>query len=317
MRFLYVTVSAAAAVLLGCGANATAAQAPGAPAAPSTEPYAFPAWETATEATDLARYSTREEYERAVADARFALYTVRYPSDGLEVVAYAYLPRAAGPPLPTIVFNRGSWVRGDVAPELLPTFHRLALEGFAVVAPMYRGSAGAEGRDEMGGADLADLMNVAGVVGGLPRADTDRLFLYGESRGGMMVLQAIRDRFPARAAATFGAFTDLGRMLDDPRWAAAAEQIWPDFAERREEIVERRSALAWADRLRVPLLLMHGGDDESVDPSHALDLARRLHALDRPFGLIVFAGDDHVLTENRLERDRQAAAFFRSRLGER
>ena len=72
---------------------------------------------------------------------------------------------------------------------------------------MYRGSEGAPGRDEMGGADLADLMNIRAVIASLPYADATNTFLYGESRGGMMVLQALRDGFEARAAATVGAFT--------------------------------------------------------------------------------------------------------------
>ena len=101
--------------------------------------------------------------------------------------------------------------------------HRLADAGFVVVAPMYRGSEGAPGRDEMGGADLADLMNIRAVIASLPYADATNTFLYGESRGGMMVLQALRDGFEARAAATIGTFTDLDAYLkEDPQVAAIA-----------------------------------------------------------------------------------------------
>ena len=55
-------------------------------------------------------------------------------------------------------------MRQNAARELLVPFHRLADAGFVIVAPMYRGSEGAPGRDEMGGADLADLMNVRPVI---------------------------------------------------------------------------------------------------------------------------------------------------------
>ena len=80
---------------------------------------------------------------------------------------------------------------------------------FVVVAPLYRGSLGAEGKDELGGGDLLDLMNVTKLLAHLPYADTRNVFLYGESRGGVMTFMAIRDGFPANAAATFGAFTDM------------------------------------------------------------------------------------------------------------
>ncbi len=59
-----------------------------------------------------------------------------------------YRPSETRDRLPVIVYNRGSYVRQNAAPELLVTFHRLVDAGFLVVAPMYRGSEGAPGRDE-------------------------------------------------------------------------------------------------------------------------------------------------------------------------
>jgi acetyl esterase/lipase len=175
------------------------------------------------------RVSAEADYEQARADTRFQLFRVTYMSDGLPVIAFIYRAAANDTKSPVIVFNRGSWVRQNAAPELVVTFHRLASGGFAIVAPMYRGSEGAPGRDELGGADLADLLNIRTVAAALPYADPSNLFLYGESRGGMMVLQALRDGFPAGAAATVGAFTDLDQAArDDPESAAMSPQIWPD-----------------------------------------------------------------------------------------
>jgi dipeptidyl aminopeptidase/acylaminoacyl peptidase len=280
----------------------------------SVTPYPLPTWEKAVEATDVEKYADRSEYEGAAADASFVLEKISYAAtNGPRVFAYGYRP-ASGARRPTIVFNRGSWIRGDIGPELLPMLHRLAREGFAVIAPLYRGSGGAEGKDEMGGEELADLMAVPGLAASLPWMSPDYLFLYGESRGGMMVLQALRDGFPARAAAVFGAFTDLDAMLADPKWAEAARSIWPDLAANRAAIVRRRSAVAWPEAISAPLLIMHGGADGAVSPLQSLDLATRLQMLGKPYGLIVFEGDGHTLNANRVERDRQAAGWFRKRL---
>jgi len=61
-----------------------------------------------------------------------------------------------------IVYNRGSFTRpSGFAGEMLVMANRYGQAGFIVVAPHYRGSNGWLGRDEMGGADLADLMNIA------------------------------------------------------------------------------------------------------------------------------------------------------------
>jgi len=273
--------------------------------------YAFPGWEDAVKLTDVEKYSTKDEYI-AACDSRYALEKVRYRSDGLAVIAYFYRPRKTEETKrPVIVFNRGSYIKGDIALELLPMFHRLAEAGFAVVAPMYRGSDGGEGRDEMGGSDLNDLLNIMPVLSQLGSLDTRNVFLYGESRGGMMVFQAIRDGFPARAAATVGAFTDLGEITSSGPGAATAKQIFPDFEERREEIISRRSALRWPERLGIPLLLMHGSADRDVPPSQTLQLAAQLAKTQKEFGVFVFPGGDHRLQQRRVERDRQAVEFFR------
>jgi dipeptidyl aminopeptidase/acylaminoacyl peptidase len=274
-------------------------------------PYAFAAYDSVP---SLVRLFPREEYDEAVGDQRFRMERVVYASGGLKVVAYAYSPaRRPSEPPPVIVFNRGGYVRGDIGAELAPMFRRLALAGFAVVAPLYRGSDGGEGRDEMGGADLADLMNVRPLVVRLGIADTTRFYLYGESRGGTMVFQALRDGFRARAAAVFGAFTDFDSLVasDPDRYARVCPAIWPDFAQRREEIATRRSALRWAERLGAPLLLLHGGADGDVDPALTLRLAERLQRLGREYELHVYAGDGHALKRNRADRDERVADWFR------
>jgi hypothetical protein len=61
-----------------------------------------------------------------------------------------------------------------------------------------------------------------------------------------MVFQAIRDDFPARAAATFGAFTDPAEMRSSQAGLAMGPAIRPDFEERRDEMVVRRPAVRWS-----------------------------------------------------------------------
>lgn len=281
----------------------------------SEESYTFPPYESApgyVPGETVGRYWSEESYRAATQDAGFELRKIRYESAGLSVVAYTYAPRdPQDAALPTVVFNRGSFVVGDQAPVLAPLFHRLATRGFAVVAPMLRGSDGGEGTDEMGGEDVADLMNVVPLVAALDFVDAKNLFLLGESRGGMMTFQALRNGFPARAAATYGAFTDLGRLIDsDPRFRALASGIWPDYSREPGPILERRSALRWADDLGKPLLLLHGGRDESIPPTHSLELALKLEEAGLPYEIHVYAGDGHLLLENKEESLDRIAAWF-------
>src|SRR5215210_6160913 len=173
---------------------------------------------------DLDQTATRAAYDSARADHNFVLERVKYRSDGLSVVAYVYRPVRNGlPRRPAIIYSRGSFIAGDLAPALASMFHRLALQGFTIVAPQYRGSDGGEGRDEMGGADVNDVLNAVRLAAQIPGIDSSQIFLYGESRGGMMTYQAIRARAPVKAAAVVGAFTDLDSLLtNDPRSRGAA-----------------------------------------------------------------------------------------------
>jgi dipeptidyl aminopeptidase/acylaminoacyl peptidase len=261
-------------------------------------------------------YASPEEFEAALRDTRFRLTRVSYESGGLTVFAYVYAPaKAPKAKLPVIVFNRGSYVWKEFAGEYLTMFHRLASAGFLVVAPMYRGSGGAPGRDEMGGADLDDLLNTVSLIRRLPAADPEAVFMYGESRGGMMTYQAIRERYPMRAAAVIGGFTDL-RPLADPggRFATIAKEIFPDYAERRDEIARRRSAVDFAARLDTPVLIMHGGADGAVEPFHALTLAAKLQELGKSYQLIIRAGEDHHLSHWQAGRDAAAVEWFRQHM---
>jgi dipeptidyl aminopeptidase/acylaminoacyl peptidase len=212
-----------------------------------------------------------------------------------------------------VVFNRGSYTREDFSPEVLMPGRRLAIEGFLVIAPMLRGSGGAEGHDEMGGDDLDDVFNIEAVLRELGYADTDRMFLYGESRGGIMSLMAAKKGFPARAVATWGAITDMGdymREAGDPLRELAL-QIWPDFPARETEILEARSALSWPERIRLPVLIMNGAADESVPPRHAMRLALALEAIGAPYELKIFLGEGHLATARAAEREADVVRWFR------
>ena len=276
----------------------------------SADPVTLPAYDSIK---GINRYATQAEYESAANDRRYELRKVSYRSNDIDVFAYVYSPRKSTTKLPVIVYNRGSFVRDEFAGELIASFHRLADAGFIVVAPMYRQSGGAGGRDEMGGADVDDLLNVTSVIAGIDGADASNVFLYGESRGGMMVYQAIRDRFPARAAAVFGGFTDLHAMLTaSPQLMAMAPKIWPDYATSASAIEARRSALAWPEKIDIPVLIMHGGNDKDVDPSQSLALAQKLQTLGKEYELVVHAGSNHVLSDWRVQRDARAVEWFRA-----
>ncbi len=288
----------------------------------STEPYHYPSGNAFTPQQLADRnhyYPNAAAYEKAAAaldSSKNEMLTITYLSDGLRVKAYVYKPRDTGTRrYPVIVLTRGDMQRGDIGFLYAPYFERMSPYGFVIVAPQYRQSAGGEGHDEMGGADVDDVMNLQFVIRQLPYADPRNVFMYGDLRGGMMTFQAIRYGFPMNAAATTGAFSDFEALLTtDSTVRNARDTLFPDFEKNRTAIITKRSAILWVGELRTPLLLMHGGADTQIPAQQTLELAEALERLHIPYGLVIFAGDNAGASKNRLERDAQAMAWFRAHM---
>jgi len=278
-------------------------------------PYEYPAYGVLPDW--MKRSHTPAAYE-AYTHSGPTVSRIKYRSGGLDVIGFiARAAREATVPQPVIVLNRGGV--GEGAKIGAATFHvidemrDLAAEGFVVVASQYRGVDGIGGQDEVGGADVTDVMNLLPVIRALEHVDSARLFMVGFSRGGQMALQAIRRGFPARAVAVIGAPTDWEEAQRvSPRLAQIARDSWPDFATRHLEHARERSAVAWAGEIAVPVLIIQGGADASVPVSQSLSLARRMTEAGRTYELIVYAGDDHGVNRNGAERLRRTVAWFRA-----
>ena len=202
-----------------------------------------------------------------------------------------------------ILSNRGGYIRDNMTIDYLSLFHTLVDEGFVVVAPALRESEGGEGKDEVGGKDLADIWNVLPYIKSREFVDLRNLFMLGESRGGIMTLQLLKAGFPLQAAAVYGATTDFGAYMEQsPEATAVARSIWPDYEANPEPYHQARSAVEWADRIKVPLLIMAGSADQTIDPQHSLDLASQLNKHGKEYELIIFKGGNHSLDGKDLDR---------------
>ncbi|HEX8068782.1 MAG TPA: prolyl oligopeptidase family serine peptidase [Pyrinomonadaceae bacterium] len=260
----------------------------------------------------------REAVERMRNAPDLELLKIKYLSDGLKVSGFIYKPKeTAGRKFPLVIWNRGGV--GEDTTIRVENFldfyemHRYAAEGFVVLASQYRGYDGGEGKDEVGGADLNDVLNLIPLARALGYVDMARVFMFGFSRGAQMTLQAIRRGAPVRAAVVVGAPTDIERSFrENAAIRDLARTHWAGGEARRAENIESRSAVRWADTLTVPLLIFQGGADPAVSPTHALELARKLDEAGNLYQLIVYAKDDHFVTRNAEERLRLTVDWFKN-----
>jgi dipeptidyl aminopeptidase/acylaminoacyl peptidase len=243
--------------------------------------------------------------------AGVAVERIVYESDGLRVLGflgYADSAPRAERPLPCVIFNRGgNRDFGAWTPERFASFaRRVAAWGYVLLAPNYRGSAGSEGADEFGGADVNDVLNAIKVLENLDFADDQRIGMWGHSRGGMMTYLALARTDRISAAIVGAGPADLARMIQlRPEMESVLAECVPNWADRRDDALASRSALRWVEELpsHVPVLLAHGTADWRVDPRDSLDLAAALLKAKKPYRLIMFEGADHGVSEFQDEYD--------------
>ncbi len=281
----------------------------------SVEPIAFPVYDSIPDASD---YFSLDVYKKWTNDTSILYEKVVYESMGLKVMAYVARPSKvpATKKSPVIIFNRGGYIRNNMAIDYLSFFHSMVAKGYMVVAPALRESEGGEGKDEVGGKDLADIWNVLPYIKSKDYTDLRNLFMLGESRGGMMTLMLMKAGFPLQAAAVYGATTDFGLYMEgNERVQALAYKVWPDYESNKESIYRKRSAVEWADQIDAPLLIMAGSADRTIDPHHSLNLASRLNEYGKEYQLIILNGGNHSLNgKDEERRDKEISDWFKGRM---
>ena len=237
-----------------------------------------------------------------------AVSAITYSSDGLKVKGYLALPKK-GERLPAVIFNRGGNREfGEITDDqAILRLGGLARSGYAVVASQYRGTAGGEGKEEFGGADVDDVLNLIPLLESIPRVDPTRIGMYGWSRGGMMTYLALARTNRIVAAIVGSGVTDLPDMIARrPEMEEVTQALVPDYSEKKDQALAARSAIRWVDKLPkdTPILILAGTADWRVYPKQALDMAAALLEAKRPYRLVVFEGGDHGLTDFRPEVNR-------------
>jgi dipeptidyl aminopeptidase/acylaminoacyl peptidase len=242
------------------------------------------------------------------------IYNITYMSDGLKINGFMVRPKEAGL-YPCIIFNRGGSrdLGALTVGSAIHTLGHVAKSGYIVIASQYRGNAGSQGKEEFGGSDINDVTILPEVLSEVEGADTDRIGMYGWSRGGMMTYIALTEMDQIKAAAVGGAISDAYLSFKNrPAMEDLANELVPDFQKNREAELDRRSAIKFVDKFPkdVPILLLHGNSDWRVSSEHSLMLAMEFNKYRIPYRLIIFEGGDHGLSEFRPEIDDRVVRWF-------
>lgn len=241
-------------------------------------------------------------------------YKIVYLSDGLKVQGFVAVPKKAGR-YPCVVYNRGGNQNFGAIQDLqlVRFLGKTAAAGYVVAASQYRGNMGGEGKEEFGGKDVNDVLNLMPVFSTVAKADTSRMGMFGWSRGGMMTYLALTRTCRIKAAVVgSGAANAFTTVKNRPAMDSAYMRLAPGYWQNRDSVLKARSAVYWPEKLcpTTPLLLLTGSADWRVAPEEQMEMVQKLYAIRHPLRFFLYEGGEHSLIEHYEDVHRAVAAFL-------
>ena len=256
---------------------------------------------------------------------RIITYAAR---DGAAIPAYLTLPPGLPPKnLPMVVLPHGGPEAHDTADfDWLSQF--LAVRGYAVLQPEFRGSTGFgdafrdAGRGEWGGLMQNDVTDGVKAMIREGLADPHRICIVGASYGGYAALAGAAFTPDLYACAiSINGISDLPLLLgyEKGQFGTGSDSAayWQrEIGSQFDSKVSDRSPVNSAADFKAPVLLLHSVDDTVVPILQSEEMAGALTQLGQPVMLVKLQGDDHWLSKSatRLEVLQDTDRFLRQYL---
>ncbi|WP_437776427.1 S9 family peptidase [Sorangium sp. So ce1097] len=257
--------------------------------------------------------------------------------DGLDLVSYLSLPRAADPdgdgkpdkPLSTVLLvHGGPWARDTWGFNGMHQW--LANRGYAVLSVNYRGSTGFgkkfvnSGNLEWAGKMHNDLLDAVDWTVAQGIADKARVAIMGGSYGGYATLVGL-----TFTPETFACGVDivgpsnLVTLLESipPYWAPMlelfAKRVGDPRTEDGRELLRSRSPLYLADKIKRPLLIGQGANDPRVKQAESDQIVKAMTGKGIPVTYVLYPDEGHGFArpENALSFNAIAETFLAQCLG--
>ncbi len=225
----------------------------------------------------------------------FVMYKITYLSDGLKVKGYFGKPKNLLFPHPAIIYNRGGNREfGKLTPLQLLKYIKY---GYIVIGSQYRGNDGGEGREEFGGNDVNDVLNLIPILEDDKQVDRHRIYMVGYSRGGMMTYLALTKTDKIKAACVIGGIADLFMTEKNrPDMHPVLIDLIGGLSKNFPMKFKKRSAIYYADKINTPLLILHGDNDWRVNYKQSLKMANALKRNNKKYKIIIYSGGNHYLS---------------------
>jgi dipeptidyl aminopeptidase/acylaminoacyl peptidase len=242
--------------------------------------------------------------------------------DGKEIAGLLYTPRGTKPGtnLPAIL-----WIHGG--PEAQDVFRAdgwaqyLAQAGYVVLEPNYRGSNGYGevfrnlNVEDSNGGEVDDVATGAEYLVKRGLADPARLAIGGGSHGGTMTAYMVV-HYPDLFAAAIDLFGVVDRKLFVERTNPPSAVRWMmkmgGSPTEKPEVYRRANVLLQIDKIKTPLLVMHGENDPQVPPANSAFFVKALKEHHKTVYYFTYPGELHGFAQSahRLDAWEKQLAFL-------
>ena len=251
--------------------------------------------------------------------------TVSYPAaDGTMIPSYLTLPpgKESALGLPAVVLPHGGpSARDEWGFDWLAQF--LAHQGYAVLQPNYRGSAGfgdawlQENGFKSWRTSIGDVAAAGKWMVNQGLADPAKLAIVGWSYGGYAALQSgVVEPDLFKAVVAIAPVTDLGLIKAEAANYTSARLVADEIGSGAH--ITEGSPLQNAARIKAPVLMFHGDMDLNVGVQQSRRMDAKLRSLGAKSELVVYEGLEHDLGDSnaRAQMLDKISAFLASATAE-
>ena len=234
--------------------------------------------------TDLATVSAPGRHE------------VSLSGSGVTLGGILFRPASSAKAMPAIIVLHG-WAPEGVpgAPRVEGWAQRLSEQGYVALALSMRGWPPSNGRDDCGAKQPDDVVEAVDWLAALPGVNADFIGVLGFSLGGQVALLAGARSPRIKAIVAYFPIADIQRWRDTTSNAAIRDLYVPQVCGAGDS----NSPVNSADKIRAPVLLIHGDRDSWVPTEQSLMMREALRKANRYVELLVIGGGDHGFTDEQ------------------
>jgi len=220
--------------------------------------------------------------------------------DGLALSGWLYRPPGVTGPAPYVISFHGG-PEGQERPTFRSDYQALLGQGIGVFAPNVRGSSGfgkAFVNLDNGERRIESLKDIKAAVDFLVErklAHPKKIGVMGGSYGGYMTMAALTE-YPdlfAAGANLFGIVNFATFFSHSEPWMAAISTTEYGDPKTQKALLERLSPIHKIDRIKAPLIVLHGANDTNVPVIEAEQTVAALKQRGLPVEYILFPDEGH------------------------